>query len=317
MNFRPRLIPVTAVALIGLTACGGSDDTTATDDSSRTVMTSIYPLDFITTSVAADHLDVVSLTPSGVDPHDVELSPQTIGDVQSSDLVIYSADLQTAIDEAVEQQASDHSVDVNGAADLISTGAEHDHDHGDGHEEEHEDEGASDEVDPHWWLDPARMADVTQMVSDELSEIDPDNAADYESNAAALIAELDTLDGDFEAGLANCEQEDLVTTHAAFGYLAENYGFHQIGVTGISPEAEPSPARLAEVTTIVEDAGVDTIYSEVILGSDIADTIANETGATVLKLDPLEGLTDASAGSDYLEVMRSNLDALTEGQHCS
>jgi zinc transport system substrate-binding protein len=108
----------------------------------------------------------------------------------------------------------------------------------------------------------------------------------------------------------------MVTTHAAFGYISTKHGLEQVGITGLSPEAEPSPARMAEVTEIVEDNGVDTIYSEVLLGAELADTIANETGAEVLLLDPIEGITDESAGEDYLEVMRANLEALRSGQGC-
>ena len=88
-------------------------------------------------------------------------------------------------------------------------------------------------------------------------------------------------------------------------------------MTGISPESEPSPARLAEVSATVTDLGVETVYAEPILSDAIARTVAQETDARVLTLDPLEGITDASAGEDYLEVMRANLTSLRDGLGCS
>lgn len=291
-------------------------------------------MEWATTRIAGDHAAVQTLTSPGAEPHDLELTPQAVADVQTADLVVYSAGLQAAVDQAVETEASDHALDVNDSADLEETGAvgqdaddehtdEDGHD-GDGHADEeggHEEDGheehADGDLDPHFWLDPARMGTVSSAIADRLGEVDPDHAQDYRTNAEALVEELTALKADFDTGLASCEQEDMVTSHDAFGYLAQEYGFHQVGITGIVPDAEPSPARLAEVTRIVQESGVDTIYSEVLLGTAIAETVASETGAQVLLLDPVEGLTDASAGDDYIEVMQANLDALREGQHCS
>ena len=107
-----------------------------------------------------------------------------------------------------------------------------------------------------------------------------------------------------------------MTSHAAFGYLADAYDLHQEGITGLSPEAEPSPAALARIARFVEDEGVRTIYAETLVSRD-ADTLARETGARVAVLDPIEGLTDESAGDDYFEVMRANLSTLRAGQECT
>ncbi len=296
------------------------------------MVVSFYPLEWAATRIAGDHASVQTLTAPGAEPHDIELTPQGVADVQSADLVVYSAGLQAAVDQAVDTQAADHALDVNDAADLEETGAADDHEHeadeeeeqadeghsGEEHADEHDEDHADDDgLDPHFWLDPARMGTVSSDIADRLAEVDPDHAQDYRTNADTLVQELTKLKDDFDTGLASCEQQDMVTSHEAFGYLAHEYGFDQVGITGISPDAEPSPARLAEVTRIVKESGVDTIYSEVLIGTDIAQTLASETGAQVLVLDPVEGLTDASAGDDYIEVMQANLDALREGQHCS
>lgn len=303
---RPLAVTLAATAL-ALAACGGSEagaDPGAAGGDGLDVVVSFYPLEWATTRIAGDRATVETLTAPGAEPHDVELTPQAVADVQGADLVVYSAGLQAAVEVAVDTEAADHALDVNDAADLEETGAAG----------EHGDNGG---LDPHFWLDPARMGTVSSAIAERLAEVDPDHAQDYRANAEALVEELTALKADFDTGLASCAQEDMVTSHDAFGYLAHDYGFQQVGITGIAPDAEPSPARLAEVTRIVEESGVDTIYSEVLLGTDIAGTVASETGAQVLVLDPVEGLTDASAGDDYIEIMRANLDALREGQHCS
>jgi zinc transport system substrate-binding protein len=305
-----------------LGSCGDAERDDAGDagsdgDGGITVVASFYPLEYAVERVAGDHVETVTLTDPGVDPHDVEMSPQDVATVQGADVVLYSSGLQAAVDDAVGAQAGDSAFDVNEAADLVETDSEDEHaDEEEGHsedEEGHDDHGG---VDPHFWLDPQRYAGVAEAIAEELAEADPDNAEDYRANAADFVAELEELDEEFATGLAECEQTSMVTTHAAFGYISTKHGLEQVGITGLSPEAEPSPARMAEVTEIVEDNGVDTIYSEVLLGAELADTIANETGAEVLLLDPIEGITDESAGEDYLEVMRANLEALRSGQGC-
>ena len=326
------------------------------------IVTSVYPVQWLTERVAGDRARVTVLTGAGADPHDVELTPRVVGSLGSADLVIYSSGLQPAVDEAVASQAAEHALDVAGSADLVALGetaqehadhaedgteSEDDHvDHSAGSEEDHADHSAGSEddhaddstdadhsedveagedhdghdhgaEDPHFWLDPERYGHVAEAIAGELATLDPEHAQTYEANAEALVAELDALDEEFAAGLARCEHRDLVTTHEAFGYLADRYDLHQIGVTGISPESEPSPARLAEVSATVTDLGVETVYAEPILSDAIARTVAQETDARVLTLDPLEGITDASAGEDYLEVMRANLTSLRDGLGCS
>jgi zinc transport system substrate-binding protein len=149
-----------------------------------------------------------------------------------------------------------------------------------------------------------------------MAAADPGAAAAFRQRASALAGELSELDDDIRAGLADCASSDLVTSHAAFGYLAQRYGLRQVGITGISPEAEPDPRSLAAVATFVREHHVSTIYSETLVSPAVARTVARETGATTAVLDPIEGLTNASAGRDYLQVMRSNLAVLRKGQGC-
>lgn len=307
-----------AAAALLLAACGddgdGSTEGTEPDGQRLTVVTGFYALEYALERVAGDQVEIVSLTAPGIDPHDLELSPRDVGRIGSADLVLYATGMQDAVDQAVAQQAPDHALDAAQAAGLVALGDHHADEHA--HEDTDDDHDHGEE-DPHFWLDPTRYADVVEAISEELAELDPDGAEEYRANAAEFVAELTDLDEAYRTGLSSCEYTDVITTHAAFGYLTDRYGLVQVPMTGISPESEPTPGRMAQITRLVQDRGVPTIYSEIIAGTQIADTIAAETGATVLALDPIEGLTDASPGDNYVEIMQANLEALRVGQVCS
>ena len=300
--------------LLLLAGCGGSGADSATDATTgaRTdasgaqgavgsgglaVVASFYPLQWLTAQVGGDAVAVSSLTEPGVEPHDLELTPQDVAAVGQADLVVFLSGFQPAVDEAAGQQAEDTAFDVAEAAALTLTR-----------------EGG--EIDPHFWLDPIRLADVGDVLARRLGEIDPAGATTFTANARAVRAQLAALHRELTDGLASCANRDLVTSHDAFGYLADAYDLTQVGITGLSPEAEPSPGELSAVTEFVRANAVTTIYFETLVSPDIAETVARETGARTRVLDPLEGLTDASQGEDYLAVMRSNLASLKIGLSC-
>ena len=317
-----------------LTGCGAGDATTGPGAGAgdRTVVAGFYPLEWAASRVAGERADVSSLTPPGAEAHDLELAPQDVAAVAEADLLVYLKGFQPALDEAAESEARDSAWDAGQAGDLTLTAEpDEDEEHAgeEGAEGEHGAEGAEDEhageeehgeegiVDPHFWLDPVRLAGVGDALAERLAEVDPDGAAMYEDNAAALRADLEELHAEMEAGLADCAVDTLVTSHDAFGYLASRYGFEVIGISGLSPSQEPEPAQLAEIAELVRERGVTTVYTETLVDPAVAETVAAEAGVQTAVLDPLEGLTDESAGEDYLEVMRANLATLQEGQSCS
>lgn len=273
------------------------------------LVASFYPLQWIAERVAGEGAEVVSLTKPGAEPHDLELAPQDVATVADADLVVFLKGFQPAVDEAVKQEGGDHAFDVSQAADLDLTYTPIEEG------EQHTDEAGA--TDPHFWLDPLRLAAVADALAARLARLQPEQAGRYQSNAAALRAELEKLDGDFKAGLADCANTNLVTSHNAFGYLAQRYGLTQVGITGLTPEDEPKPQDLADITTFVGENEVRTIYYETLVSPAIARTVAAETGARTAVLDPIEGLTDESAGADYLAVMRANLASIRAGQPCS
>ena len=163
----------------------------------------------------------------------------------------------------------------------------------------------------------APRAAAADVVADQLSDLAPEHAEDFAANADALRADLESLDADFTEGLADCESNVIVTAHEAFGYLAERYGLEQIGISGIDPESEPSPARLREISDIVTANDVSTIFTEVLISPKVAEVLAADLGVTTAVLDPLESLTEESTGEDYLAVMTSNLETLRTGLGCA
>lgn len=308
--FMTRKMAVLSVAALMLPACSDAATGDASDGDRMQVTAAFYPLQYVAQRIGGDAVDVTSLTPPGGEPHDLELTPQDLAQLQEADLVVHLSGFQPAVDDAIAQTSDVVAIDAADSADLEQSDAEDEH-----AEDEHaEDEHGS--VDPHFWLDTHRLSDVAQAVEQALSEADPDQADVFAENLAALQRDLSDLDEEYDRGLAECAVTSLVTAHDSFGYLAQRYGMEQVGIAGLSPDAEPDPQQLASVADLVEREGVTTIYTETLVSPAVAQTVAEETGAKTAVLDPLEGLTDDAADSDYLSVMRANLKTLREGQAC-
>jgi zinc transport system substrate-binding protein len=300
-----RALVVVAAAL-ALSGCAGARAAERPPDGRLGVVASFYPLEYAAQRVGGDRVDVTDLTKAGAEPHDLELSPRQVASVVDADLVVYLRGFQPSVDGAVKLDATDHAFDAAPAARL---------------DRELTDEQANGRVatavDPHFWLDPTRLADVGDALARRFAALDPGHAAGYAERAGALRRDLEALDARFRAGLARCATRYLVTSHQAFGYLAARYGFTQIGITGLTPEEEPDAATLARVADVVRAHHVRTVYAETLVSPAIARTVAAETGATTAILDPIEGITDSSAARDYLGVMDADLATLRTGQECT
>jgi len=303
------LLPLAATALVasGCSALTESDDATRDDQ----VAVAFYPLEYAVERVAGDRFDILSLTSPGQEPHDVTLSVATTAAVSEAGLVVYESGFQPAVDRTVEQNANGRTLDVADVVDLIASHHEHDHGEEEGGHEGH-DHG---ELDPHFWLDPLLLADVSDAVADELAELDPDHSEEFETNAADLRAELEELDRAYTEGLAHCERDTVVVNHDAFGYLTR-YGLHFEDVVGLTPGAEATIADQHRLQRLVRDEGITTVFSERLASDKSARTLADDAGVRLDVLDPIEGLTDETADEDYLSLMRSNLTKLQEANGC-
>ena len=273
-------------ATIAAAGCGGADAS-----GSDTVVAAFYPLAYAAEQVGAG-IRVSNLTPPGAEPHDLELTPRDVGRVRAAALVVYVGDgFQPSVETAVEGREGP-SLDVLRGSDLLPAASQG---------------GAPD---PHVWLDPIRYAAVARRIARALG--DP-GAAD------ALVRRLHALDARFRHGLERCARRELVTSHAAFGYLAARYGLEQVPLVGLSPEAEPGPKELERLVGEVRATGATTVFSETLGSTALADTVARESGTKTATLDPLEGLTPAEvdAGADYFSVMQANLAALRKALGCT
>lgn len=201
-------------------------------------------------------------------------------------------------DHAHEEEAHDHDEADHAHEGEEAHSHDHDHDHGG--------------LDPHVWLSPAMAIQQVRNIEKGLSEAVPEHKEAFKANADAYVAQLEALDKEFQEGLKDSLRKDFITQHAAFGYLAKQYGLTQVPIAGLSPEQEPSAAQMAEIIEFAKEHNVKTIFFETLVSSKVADTIAAELGAKSAVLNPIEGLTeeDIAGGLDYLGLMRQNLEAL-------
>jgi zinc transport system substrate-binding protein len=273
-------------ALAGCSALGGERS------GKPQVATSFYPLQYLAQRIAGPHFDVVNLTQPGKEPHDVELTVRQTAELVDADVVVYERGFQPAVDDAVDQSHPGHAVDVASVARL-------------------------DGSDPHFWLDPVRFSAAAGAVEKQIAAADPAHRAAYAANLAALRHDLAALDASYRKGLASCRITTVVVSHDAFGYLGRRYGLHVVGINGLSPEAEPSPAHIRALQDLIRQDGIRVVFSEQLASREFADSLAHDLGIKAEVLDPIEGLSDATADQDYLSLMRRNLATLREANQCS
>lgn len=289
------------------------------DTGKLSVTASFYPLAHFAEKVGGDLVAVRTIVPTGSEPHDFEPTAQDIAQMQQSKLFIYNG---ASFDPWAERIVPDltangvTAVKMSQGVELI-TGEAHGHESAAEDHEEAVVEGES--VDPHFWLDPIRAQGMVQTIADQLSAVDPDHQMIYEANATAYIAELATLDQAYRSGLANCQKQEIITSHAAFGYLANRYNFSVYAIAGLSPDQEPSAQQLAELSDFADTEEIDYIFFETLASSRLAETLANEIEAQTLVFNPLEGLTkdEIVSGHSYISIMQENLKNLRTALACN
>ena len=281
------------VLLCGDLAAGCRDS--PAPDGKPLVVATFFPMYDFAQQVAADRAQVISLVPPGVHGHDWEPSPQDVAQVRRARVFVYNgAGFEPWADKLIKEAAGSATVVVAASAGLTvaSTGADGD-------------------TDPHVWLDPVRAKGEVDAIRAALERSDPAGKSAYEAKAAAFAAKLADLDGRFDAGLRDCARREVVVSHAAFGYLARRYRLEQIAVTGLAPQAEPSPAALVAIVRTARERKVTAIFLEPLVSPKLAETLAREVRVRLLTLDPIEGVTrkEAAEGIGYVELMARNLQS--------
>ena len=304
LDMRTSLTACAVVLGLVSAACGGS----STGDAGRVqVVASFYPLAEVAQRVGGDHVQVDNLSPVGAEPHDLELRASQVALVKDAKVVfVLGKGFQPAIEKAA---ASNHGtvrmlerLPIEQRGDVAPEGSASNR--------------AS--IDPHVWLDPTLMARIVAEVRTALASADPRDASQFAANAERFDAELVALDGRYKSGLAHCTRTTIVTGHQAFGRLAARYGLTQKGIGGLTPDAEPSPDRVAELTDLVRSDGITTVFTETLVSPKIAQTLAREAGVRTEVLDPLEGLTkeEIAAHATFVSVMDANLLKLRSALGC-
>jgi zinc transport system substrate-binding protein len=292
-----------AVVLLG-TSCASSGGSDQGSSGSLTVVASFYPVQEAAERIGGELVDVTNLTAPGVEPHDLELTPDQVEAIATADVVLYLGEgFQPAVQDALGD-AEGVTIDLLARLPTVQppSGSE---------------QGLT--VDPHVWLDPVLYARMVEEVRAGLVEAAPEDASTLRKNADAFARELSQLVDDYRAGLAGCERTLIVTNHAAFGYLAAEYGFTLEAISGLAPDSEPSAERLGQLIELVEQQGVTTIFTEDLVSPKVAETLAQEAGVQTAVLHTIEGLTDeeVATGDDYGSQMRENLSTLRTALGCS
>lgn len=305
MKLRGKLLTLVGATLL-LGACSSST-TPKTTDVKLNIITTFYPMYDFTKNIVGDEGEVSLLISAGTEPHDYDPSAKDIAKISEADALVYdNENMETWVPTVMDSLKGSKVTAVKATKDLVLLpgGEEEDHDHA-GEDHHHE-------YDPHLWLSPYRAKMLVEKITEQLSEAFPNKAAAFKTNAQAYLEKLTKLDEEYTATLKNAKQKNFVTQHTAFKYLALDYGLNQVGITGISPEAEPSPARLAELTKYIKENEIKYIYFEENASEKIAQTLATETGVELAVLNPLESLTteELKQGADYISVMKENLTAL-------
>lgn len=268
------------------------------------VTASFYPLYYFATQIAGDKAKVINITPGGAEPHDYEPTAQDMVRIESSDLLILNGgNLEAWGDKIKDELAGQHTIIVFAGKDLVN--------------KQLLEEGKTIQ-DPHVWLSPPLAKQEVQKIVQGFIQADPANASFYRSNAQSLENKLDELDKEYKEGLHSCVSHDFVTSHAAFGYLADQYHLNQIAIAGVSPHEEPSTKQLAEISDLVKAKGIKVIFFESLISPKLSETIANETGAKTLVLDPIEGISknELNTGKNYFTQMYVNLHNLRIALQC-
>lgn len=303
------------ILLLSLAVCAAAAcSPEAQEQKSNKVYTSVYPVYYLTGRIAAKGIPVEIMQPPAADPHNWEPSAKQMAQLEDCSLFIYNGAGLEPWASKVSQMAESNNTAVLDLSSCLGNqllrGTGHSGDGASGHGEQEDSHNS--EYDPHFWLDPVIAQKLAGNIRDALIKVDPDNEELYTRNCSLLIKDLQELDTQYKTTLARCRKKQFVVTHQAFGYLAKRYGLKQVPIMGVSPDSEPTPARLAKLSTQMKSLGIKYVFTEPFSGSQVAQVLAAETGAGVLELNPIGGLTEEQkeSGADYLSLMRDNLQQL-------
>lgn len=316
------IITVTILCIISLTLYGCSGQKTVPKDNnvSITIYTSIYPLYDFAKKIGQEKVTVNLIVPPGAEPHDWEPSAKLISKMEQADILVYNGlGMELWAEKIIDAINHPDLVIVNASdnVELLELG-ENEHTHNDDLHNEDEvydkNEPKHGIFDPHIWLDPIRAITQAENIKNALIEVDSSNRGFYENNYMELKSNLLKLDEKYRNTLSLLPRNEIVVSHAAFGYMANRYDLNQLSISGLSPQSEPSPAEMSKLTNFIKEHHIKYIFYENLSNPKLAQVIANETEAKTLSLNPLGSLTqeELDEGNDYFTIMEENLISLKQ-----
>ncbi len=283
-----------------------------------TVVTTLFPMYDFTRAVGGNRVDVTLLMPPGTEPHSYEPKPEDIFKVGRADLFVYTNAYMEPWAKSIIKAlpAGNNTTIVDSSVGVTFRKAAPEDEHEAEHGNDHHHHGG---MDPHIWLDFANARIMVDNIAKAMIARDPAGREYYSARAAAYDAELGKLDDDYRAALAGCPKRVLLHGgHYAFGYLAKRYGLEYRSAAAVNADAEPTPARLAELIGLMRADGLKYVFSEELLSPRSAEAIARETGARVLLLHGAHNISrgDFAKGVTFIELMKKNLANLRTGLEC-
>jgi zinc transport system substrate-binding protein len=261
---------------------------------SFTIITSFYPLYIMAENVTAgvDGVTLVDLAPPTIGClHDWSPSTDDFKKLAQADIfVTQGAGMEGFLDRVVAGYPDRKVVHLSDGIPLIVS---------------------NNIPNPHTWLNVDYAIQMVQNLAQALASADPSHAGQYNRNATAYIAKLTQLRDEMTATLKPYAGTAIVTFHEAFPYFAQEFGLNIVAVVEREPGSEPSARELADLITMIREKHIKSIFVEPQYPSQVADTIARETGVRVLTLDP--AVTGSNDPDSYLVTMRGNMKALREG----
>lgn len=283
------------------------------------VVTTLFPLHDFVRTVGGDRVEARLLLPPGVEPHNFEPKPEDVVQLNKADIFVYTNRYMepwaAGILKGIPNKGLE-AVDASaGVTFMPASGGEHHDEHEAGERGHLHGEG----MDPHVWLSIPNAERMVDNIASALERKDPAGGGYYRKNAEAYRARLAELDGRFRTGLSGCRQRlFLHGGHYAFGYLAQRYGLTYVSAYAVSADAEPTPQKLMELVNLMRKNSLRYIFYEELLSPRVAETIARETGATLLQLHGIHNVSreDMAEGATYVSLMEKNLKNLMTGLQC-
>ncbi len=273
------------------------------------VAASIAPLCSLIHEVGGERVKVIQLIPNGANPHAYEPTPGEVKKLEEAQAIfLIGLGFDTMFERLLGDLKKTKAVfSVSEGIEVLTDVFGHSHGEEEGeHEEEDEKVGYPD---PHVWVSLRNAQRIVQTITKALTQIDPEGKTVYEENAARYIRRLQELDEYFREKFASLRNRAFVASHNAWSYVARDYGLQLKGVIERAPEREPTPQEIAQLITLMREEGVKMVFAEVQFNQKLAQLLTQETGATIILLDPLGSFPE----KPYLELMKQNLTAILQG----